>query len=265
MQRPSADASRRDDGAVVIATAFPFQENFGASLKQAHAPQKRARLCFGTLARGHLHRVGEGVDDLASFARTSLVGLHRTPSAICSTTLAEAHRLRARPPRRRGYVASTVVPRRPERARDGPPSSHGERRCVFFPVHGSRPESPRRSLFYHLRAARDYGRLQGYPAASDLERERTELAQLATRARPLLRERNGLEVWGVVGFDERPHRLLVGEPAVRWRGAKPALVQVLIGGRRAKSRQVRRVNAVIARRVECAVWRGLMHAGTVRP
>jgi hypothetical protein len=84
------------------------------------------------------------------------------------------------------------------------------------------------------RAAREYGRLMGYAQDSDLERERTDLAQLAMRARPLLSQRNGLEVWGVVGFDGRPLRLLVGEPAVRWRGAKPALVQVLIGGRRAK-------------------------------
>jgi hypothetical protein len=61
----------------------------------------------------------------------------------------------------------------------------------------------------------------------DLERARTELVQLAARAHLVRRQGNGLELWRVKGFDGRRLRLLVGEPAVRFPGAKPALVQVL--------------------------------------
>jgi len=76
-------------------------------------------------------------------------------------------------------------------------------------------------------AARDYGRLMRLPADSDLQRERAELAQLSARAHLVRRQSNGLELWRVKGFHGRRIRLLVGEPPVRFPGAKPALVQVL--------------------------------------
>lgn len=63
----------------------------------------------------------------------------------------------------------------------------------------------------------------------DLERARTELAQLAARAHLVRRQENGLELWRVKAFDERRIRLLVGEPNAHFPGAKPALVKVLAG------------------------------------
>lgn len=83
--------------------------------------------------------------------------------------------------------------------------------------------------FITERAARDYGRLMRLPADSDLERERFELAQLSARAHLVRRQGNGLELWRVKALDGRRIRLLVGEPPVRFPGAKPALVQVLAG------------------------------------
>jgi hypothetical protein len=95
---------------------------------------------------------------------------------------------------------------------------------------GQTPPHPIEGPWYITeRAAREYGRLQGYPADSDLERERTELAQLSARAHLVRRQGNGLELWRVKAFDGRRIRLLVGEPPVRFPGAKPALVQVLSG------------------------------------
>lgn len=63
----------------------------------------------------------------------------------------------------------------------------------------------------------------------DLEQARAELAQLSARAHLVRRQGNGLELWRVKGFDGRRIRLLVGEPAEPFPGAKPSLVQVLAG------------------------------------
>jgi len=79
-------------------------------------------------------------------------------------------------------------------------------------------------FFVTERAARDYATLM---RLDDLERARTELAQLAARAHLVRRQANGLELWRVKAFDGQRLRLLVGEPAARFPGAKPALIQVL--------------------------------------
>jgi hypothetical protein len=81
--------------------------------------------------------------------------------------------------------------------------------------------------FITERAARDYGALMRYAPDSDLERERSELAQLSARAHLVRRQGNGLELWRVKAFNGRRIRLIVGEPSVTWSGAKPVLVEVL--------------------------------------
>jgi hypothetical protein len=74
------------------------------------------------------------------------------------------------------------------------------------------------------RATSDYAALM---RLDDLERARTELAQLSARAHLVRRQGNGIELWRVKAFDGQRIRLLVGEPEARFPGAKPALVQVL--------------------------------------
>jgi hypothetical protein len=88
------------------------------------------------------------------------------------------------------------------------------------------PSVPPRDSHWFLttRAINDYAALA---RLDDLERAWTELAQLSARAHLVRRQGNGIELWRVKAFDGQRLRLLVGEPAARFPGAKPALVQVL--------------------------------------
>jgi hypothetical protein len=73
-------------------------------------------------------------------------------------------------------------------------------------------------------SARQYAALM---RLDDPEQARAELAQLSARAHLVRRQANGLELWRVKAFDGQRLRLLVGDSAARFPGAKPALVQVL--------------------------------------
>jgi hypothetical protein len=84
------------------------------------------------------------------------------------------------------------------------------------------------------RAAREYAELM---RLEDLEQARTELHQLSARAHKVRDQPNGLELWRVWVSSTDRVSLLVGAPATRFPGAKPALVQVLPARARSRKRR----------------------------